>query len=99
MRLNLSEKIFSFFHRFIEKKYHLKRLSKILANYTSFKNLIIFDVGANEGETIDFFLSLFKNPTIYSFEPEMKSYKKLLKKYEKNKAINLFNFAFGNKKE
>ena len=99
MRLNLSEKIFSFFHRFIEKKYHLKRLSKILANYTSFKNLIIFDVGANEGETIDFFLSLLKNPTIYSFEPEMKSYKKLLKKYEKNKAINLFNFAFGNKKE
>ena len=99
MRLNLSEKIFSFFHRFIEKKYHLKRLSKILANYTSFKNLIIFDVGANEGETIDFFLSLLKNPTIYSFEPEMKSYKKLLKKYEKNKAINLFNLAFGNKKE
>ena len=99
MCLNLSQKIFSFFHRFIEKKYHLQRLSKILGSETIFKNPIIFDVGANEGETIDFFLSLFKNPTIYSFEPEMKSYKKLLKKYEKNKAINLFNLAFGNKKE
>ena len=30
MHLNLSEKIFSFFHRFIEKKYHLRTLSKIL---------------------------------------------------------------------
>ena len=99
MYSNLSEKIFSLFHRFIEKQYHLRRLSKILKGITEFKNPIIFDVGGNEGESIDFFLSLFENPTIYSFEPEKKSYQKLLKKYENNKAINLFNLAFGNKKE
>ena len=99
MYSNLSEKIFSLFHRFIEKQYHLRRLSKILKGITEFKNPIIFDVGGNEGEFIDFFLNLFENPTIYSFEPEMSSYQKLVKKYGKNKTINLFNLAFGNKKE
>ena len=99
MHLNLSEKIFSFFHQFIEKKYHLPRLSKILKDITFYKCPTIFDVGGNEGESIDFFLNLFDNPKIYSFEPETKSYQKLLKKYGKNKTINLFKFAFGNKKE
>ena len=99
MHLNLSEKIFSFFHRFIEKKYHLKKLSNILKDITLYKYPTVFDVGSNEGESIDFFLNLFDNPKIYSFEPETKSYQKLLNKYGKNKAINLFKFAFGNKKE
>ena len=58
MYSNLSEKIFSLFHRFIEKQYHLRRLSKILKDITEFKNPIIFDVGGNEGEFIDFFLNL-----------------------------------------
>ena len=95
----LSEKIFSSFHRFIEKQYHLRRLSKILTKLTRTENPIIFDVGGNEGESIDFFLNLFENPTIYSFEPEMESYQKLVKKYCNNKKINLFNLAFGDKKE
>ena len=79
MYLNLNEKIFSFFHRFIERKYHLKKLSKILKSTIDFKNPIIFDVGGNEGESIDFFSNLFENPKIYSFEPETKSYQKLVK--------------------
>jgi FkbM family methyltransferase len=99
MYTNLGEKIFSFFYRFIEKQYHLKRLSKILRGITEFKNPIIFDVGGNEGESIDFYSNLFENPTIYSFEPEMSSYQKLEKKYGKNKTINLFNLAFGKEKE
>ena len=99
MYSKLSEKIFSFFHRFIEKQYHLRQLSKILMKLNVTKNPTIFDVGSNEGESIDFFLNLFDNPKIYSFEPETKSYQKLLNKYKKNKAINLFKFAFGNKKE
>jgi len=99
MYSNLSEKIFSFFHRFIEKQYHLRRLSKILVKLNVTKNPTILDVGSNEGESIDFFLSLFENSTIYSFEPEKKSYQKLLKKYGESKTINLFNLALGDKKE
>lgn len=99
MYLNLSEKIFSFFHQLIESKYHLKKLSKIIKNKINFKKPIVFDVGGNEGESIDFFLKLFVNSKIYSFEPETKSYRKLIKKYKNNKKINLYNFAFGNKKK
>ena len=99
MYLNLNEKIFSFFHRLIEKNYHLRRLSKTLKDITASNNPVIFDIGANEGESIDFFLNLFANSTIYSFEPEMNSYQKLIKKYGENKTINLFNLAFGDKKE
>ena len=99
MRLNISEKIFSFFHRLIEKKYHLKRLSKTLSEIPSIKNPLIFDVGANEGESIEFFLNFFPNPTIYSFEPQVSSFIKIKEKYGKNKNINLFNLAFGSKNE
>ena len=99
MNLKLSEKIISTFHRFIEKKYHLTRLSKVIKKACKFKNPIIFDVGGNEGESLEFFLNIFDNPTIYSFEPETKSYQVLLNKYGKNKKINLFKLAFGNKKE
>jgi len=99
MHLNLNETIFSFFHRLVEKKYHLKKLSKILQNLVSYKYPTIFDVGGNEGESIDFFLNLFEKPKIYSFEPEAKSYRILVDKYKKNKAVRLFKFAFGKKKE
>ena len=74
-------------------------MSKIIKEKIKLENPLIFDVGCNEGEFIDFSLNLFKNPTIYSFEPETTSYQKLLEKYGKNNAINLYNFALGNKKE
>jgi FkbM family methyltransferase len=99
MYLNFSEKIFSFFHQLIEKKYHLKKLSKIIKNKANFKKPIVFDIGGNEGESIDFFLRLFVNSKIYSFEPETKSYRKLTEKYKNNKKINLYNLAFGNEKK
>ena len=99
MYLNFSEKIFSFFHQLIERKYHLKKLSQIVKNNANFKKPTVFDVGGNEGESIDFFLNLFANPQIYSFEPEAKSYKKLTKKYKNNKKVNLYNFAFGSEKK
>ena len=92
MYSSLNEKIFSFLHRLIEKKYHLRKLSKIINKIAFYKQPIIFDVGGNEGESIDFFLNLFDNPKIYSFEPEKKSYQKLLNKYGKNKAINSPSF-------
>ena len=99
MNLGLSEKIISTLHRFVEKKYHLRRLAKVIKKIAKFKSPIIFDIGGNEGESLDFFLNIFNNPTIYSFEPEIKSYQKLLKKYGNHKKINLFNLAFGSKKE
>lgn len=36
---------------------------------------IIIDVGANKGQSIEFFLKIFKNAIIYAFEPNPKLYK------------------------
>ena len=99
MGANLNEIIFSFFHRFIEKNYHSKKLAKNIKNKLDTKSPTIFDVGGNVGESIELFLNIFEKPNIYSFEPEIGSFKKLKERYEKNKEIHLYNLAFGNKKE
>jgi FkbM family methyltransferase len=57
---------------------------------------IIFDVGANEGQSIKRFTSIFPRSTIHSFEPIQDCYKKLIKIYNtKNIIIN--NIALGEK--
>ena len=45
------------------------------------KHLNIIDIGAHEGETIDFFLKNFKINKIYSFEPNLTLFEELKKKY------------------
>ena len=44
---------------------------------------IIFDVGANKGQSIEKYLKLFGNPTIHSFEPIKEEINKLEKKISK----------------
>ena len=55
--------------------------------------IVIFDVGANKGQTIDFFCKIFVEPTIYAFEPNPILYKKLIIKYRGNKNVNLYNLG------
>ena len=45
------------------------------------KQPIIFDVGANTGQSIDRFRSLFPESKIYSFEPDKVSFKLLRENY------------------
>ena len=78
MSFNIAEKIFTFFHRLIEKHYHFKKLSKVLKNINVSDNPLIFDVGSNVGESLDFFLNLYEKPIIYSFEPQKESFDILL---------------------
>ncbi len=99
MNFNITEKMFTFFHRLIEKNFHLKKISKIIKNSSNSNNPIIFDVGSNVGESIELFLDLYENPTIYSFEPQKESFEILIDKYDKNEKIKLFKLAFGSKKE
>ena len=55
----------------------------------------VLDVGANQGQTIDSLLSVFKRPRIFAFEPAAEVFKLLEeKKYGSN--ISLYNFALGN---
>jgi FkbM family methyltransferase len=62
------------------------------------KNPVIFDIGAHEGESIERFKKLFKNPIIHSFEPQLQSFK-ILRSKKENEKIFLNNFGLGSKKE
>jgi len=59
------------------------------------KTPVIFDVGANKGQSIDRFKKNFKNPIIHSFEPNPDMFKILEKKYGEDKNVILNNFAVG----
>ena len=60
--------------------------------------LIIFDVGANKGQSIERFKKIFPKCTIHAFEPIHSEYKNLVNKYSREKNIILNNFALGEKK-
>jgi FkbM family methyltransferase len=90
------KKIFNFFGLKISRIHpDIKELTfdEIYTRYL--KTPLIFDVGANEGQTIDRFKKIFKNPIIHSFEPIPNEFKKLEKKYGKDKNVILNNFAIG----
>ena len=57
---------------------------------------IIFDIGANKGQSINFFHSIFNKSTIYAFEPIKKLYKDL-KKFE-NQNVFPVNIGLSNTK-
>lgn len=58
---------------------------------------IIFDVGANNGQTAKKYNSDFKYAKIYSFEPHRSTFEKLIKNTSAKKNITCHNIAFGNK--
>tara|TARA_B100000780_G_scaffold130432_1_gene91420 strand:+ start:2851 stop:3561 length:711 start_codon:yes stop_codon:yes gene_type:complete len=53
----------------------------------------VFDVGAHEGETLDYLLKIKHINKIYSFEPQILIFNKLINKYNSNNRIVLNNFA------
>lgn len=55
----------------------------------------IYDVGANEGQSLGFFLKLYPKANIYCFEPNHSAFAKL--KRQKVNQIELYNFALGGK--
>lgn len=74
------------FHDSIEL---IKRIEKV--------NPIIFDVGANEGQSIKEYLNIFNNPEIHSFEPLYEESKVLKIKYGNWKNIHINCFALGSR--
>tara|TARA_B100001564_G_C20558560_1_gene632643 strand:- start:223 stop:1011 length:789 start_codon:yes stop_codon:yes gene_type:complete len=59
---------------------------------------IIFDVGANKGESIQRYKKIFKSPIIHSFEPNIEGINVLKQKYINDKDLYLNNVAVGDKK-
>lgn len=63
------------------------------------KSPVIFDIGANQGQSIERFKKIFPDANIYAFEPIKFEYEKLKEKYQNNNNITLINCALGEKSE
>ena len=96
----LKNKIQKFFNLF---GYRLEKINNKHENDLDFftkllirNNPLIFDVGANKGQSINRYKKLFPDSTIHAFEPIKKEYDELLKKHKDDNSIFLNNFALGN---
>ena len=93
----------NFLRRFL--KIEIKKFHPRLGIFTNLhlktikRSPVIFDIGANEGQSIERYLKTFDSPKIYAFEPNEDAFQILFEKYSKNKNIILNNFAIGEKKE
>lgn len=77
--------------------------SKIISFFKkkfNFNELIVIDIGAHKGETIDLFIRNFKINKIYAFEPNKRLFNKLeYKKNKINKNVAIYNLGVGEKNE
>ena len=99
MTKNLIQKIINFFGYKISKfksvdVTDLDGITKILQNT---EEPIIFDVGANKGQSIRRYKKIFPNSIIHSFEPNKKEVEKLIVKYKNDNSVVLNNVAVGEK--
>jgi FkbM family methyltransferase len=62
-------------------------------------NITIFDVGANKGQSINRFKSIFKNSIIHSFEPDRNCCEIIKKNYKNDKDIFINQVAASNLNE
>ena len=82
----------------------IKRLHPEYRNSLSFDDIynlkikdnpVIFDVGANQGQSIERFRKIFPKSIIHSFEPIKKEFEMLRNKYNKDENIKINNHAIG----
>jgi len=60
---------------------------------------IIFDVGANIGQTSLYFCSSFPDCTVFAFEPVLETFQTLAASFNGNPHVNCFNIALGSKED
>ncbi len=71
---------------------------KFLKSFFKKKDLVVVDIGSNEGNYLDFLNDIFVLKKIYCFEPINYLSQKLKKRYS-NKNIVVYNLALSNKKK
>ena len=96
---NIIQKIINFFGYKVTKfktidHGDLNHLTKFL---TDTEKPIIFDVGANKGQSILRYKKIFPKSIIHSFEPNKNEVEKLVPKYQNENSIVLNNVAVGEK--
>ena len=79
----------------IDNKYKKLSFNDIHKAKINTDNPIIFDVGANKGQSIRRFRNIFPKSTIHAFEPINLEFVKLQDEFKNDKNIFLNNFALG----
>src|SRR6187402_3249647 len=59
------------------------------------RRLVVFDVGANIGQSVDRFREVLERPIIHSFEPEPATFAELRRRKGGVPGLSLNNFALG----
>lgn len=89
----IKELVFSILNLSKSRGHHLERDLKFYSkNYDM--NVVIFDIGANTGQTARKLRKFFPNAEVFSFEPSKDTYS-ILRKNTGNLDIKCFNFGFG----
>lgn len=70
-----------------------------MAKYVQSDQPVIFDVGANIGQSIASFQTEFPRATVHSFEPSPQTFEKLRQNTKNNNNVKLWNIALGSKVE
>lgn len=81
----------------LENWFFYPKLAKFYRTKKFDNSPVIIDVGANKGQSIDFFLALYPTAHIYAFEPNKRLYKKLTERYMNQRKVKLFNVGVSNK--
>jgi FkbM family methyltransferase len=79
-----------------EKFIFERRLRSFYRSEIKGKIQTVIDIGANKGQSIDFFLKLNPDCSIYALEPNPSLFKLLQKKYNDHSTIQLFNAGISN---
>ena len=96
--MSLRIKIIQYLIHINELIFFYPKLKRFYKNRISKKNVVIIDVGANKGQTIDLFINIYDSYEIYAFEPNKKLYYELKKKFFKYKNIHLQNAGVSEKR-
>jgi FkbM family methyltransferase len=94
LRIKLLQALIEFNERVI----FYPKLRKFYRKNVMSQKPTILDVGANKGQMISFFLSIFPDCNIYAFEPNAELFKKLVIKYKAQQNVHLFNKGVSNEK-
>jgi FkbM family methyltransferase len=95
--MNIRIKLIQLLIEINEKIFFYPKLKSFYKNIPiNSKSPVILDVGANKGQSIDFFRSVYPTCVIYAFEPNPRLFTALEKKYCDIKNIHLINKGVSN---
>lgn len=96
--MSLKDIRIGFIKQLIDINENIFFIRKMKAFYKSKRNInTIIDVGANKGQSIEFFLAINPKCQIFAIEPNPTLYSLLKKKYAKYNNIQLFNLGISDK--